>query len=89
MYSAQVIAGMSYRIFLLSLIVAVLWVKGYLWWVFGIAIVLFTLHVFANLPIGVRRRLEAENDEEDEDEDEDEDDEDLDIENNGKDKPPF
>ncbi len=51
MYSAQITAGMLYRIFLLSLIVAVLWVKGYLWWVFGIALGLFMLHVFVNLPI--------------------------------------
>jgi hypothetical protein len=30
-----------YRLFLLSFLFAVLWVKGYLWWVFGIALVLF------------------------------------------------
>lgn len=82
MYSAQIIAGMIYRIFLLSLIVAVLWVKGYLWWVFGIAVVLFMAHVFVNLPIGPRHR-------DDDDSDEDEDDEDSDVENNGEDKPPF
>ena len=54
-----------YRIFLLSLIAAVLWVKGYLWWVFGIAVFLFLLNAFMNLPIGFRR----EDDEDDEDED--------------------
>jgi len=80
MYSARIIAGMIYRIFLLSLIVAVLWVKGYLWWVFGIAIVLFMIHVFVNLPIG--RQTEDEDDSDDEDED-------SDVENNGEDKPPF
>jgi hypothetical protein len=81
MYSARIIAGLIYRLFLLSLIVAVLWVKGYLWWIFGIAILLYLIDGFMNLPIGLRRR-------EDDDSDED-DDEDSDIENNGEDKPPF
>jgi fatty acid desaturase len=79
MYSARIIAGMIYRIFLLSLIVAVLWVKGYLWWVFGIALVLFMIHVFVNLPIVHRP----------DDDDSDEDDDDSDVENNGEDKVPF
>jgi membrane protein implicated in regulation of membrane protease activity len=83
MFSPQIIAGTIYRIFLLSLIVAVLWVKGYLWWIFGIAVVLFIIHVFANLPLG--RRVQNEDDD---DPDED-DDEELDAENNGEDKPPF
>jgi hypothetical protein len=30
-----------YRIFLLSLIFGVLWVKGYLWWVFSVALLLY------------------------------------------------
>jgi hypothetical protein len=30
-----------YRLFLLSLIFGVLWVKGYLWWVFSIALLLY------------------------------------------------
>jgi hypothetical protein len=67
MYSAQVIVGMIYRIFLLSLIAAVLWVKGYLWWVFGIAVFLFVLNIFVNLPIGRPRLIDVESDEEDED----------------------
>jgi membrane protein implicated in regulation of membrane protease activity len=80
MFSAQIIAGMLYRIFLLSLIVAVLWVKGYLWWVFGVASVLFVIHVFVNLPIGRRTADHRDSDENDED---------SDVENNGEDKPPF
>jgi hypothetical protein len=79
MYSARIIVGMIYRIFLLSLIVAVLWGKGYLWWVLGIAIVLLLIHVVANLPI-VRRTA---------DDDSDEDADDSDAENNGEDIPPF
>jgi hypothetical protein len=34
-----------YRLFLVSWIFAVLWVKGYLWWVFGIAALLFVLEM--------------------------------------------
>jgi hypothetical protein len=30
-----------YRIFLLSWVLGVLWAKGYLWWVFGIALLLY------------------------------------------------
>jgi len=86
MYSGQIIAGVIYRIFLLSLIVLVLWVKGYLWWIFGIAVILFLIHVFVNLPIG--RRIEDDDSDEDE-EDETDEEEDSDVENNGEDKPPF
>jgi len=81
MYNARIIAGLINRLFLLSLIVAVLWVKGYLWWIFGIAILLYLIDAFMNRPIGFRRV--------DEDDDSDEDDEDSDVENNGEDKPPF
>jgi membrane protein implicated in regulation of membrane protease activity len=87
MFGARIFAGMIYRIFLLSLIVAVLWVKGYLWWVFGIAIVLFTINMVVNLPLG--RRIADDEDSDEDDEDSDEDDEDSDVENNGVDKPPF
>ncbi|SRR5579883_657214 len=49
-----------YRLFLLSVLFAVLWVKGYLWWLFGIALVLYLaetlifpfLSVAASLPAG-------------------------------------
>ncbi|MGO9469502.1 MAG: hypothetical protein ACLQIB_08670 [Isosphaeraceae bacterium] len=80
MLSTRIIATLLYRIFLLSLIAAVLWVKGYLWWILGIAVFLYLLNAFMNLPIGFRR----EDDEDDEDEDED-----SDVENNGNDKAPF
>jgi len=80
MNSGRIIAGLIYRLFLLSLVVAVLWVKGYLWWIFGIAIFLFLVHVFMNLPFGVRR---------DEEDASDEDGEDSDIENNGDERAPF
>jgi len=82
MYSARVIASLINRLFLLSLIVAVLWVKGYLWWILGIAVFLYLLELFINLPIVPRRFVEDESDE-------DEDDGDSDVENNGEDKPPF
>ena len=75
MQNARIIARLIYQLFLLSLIVAVLWVKGYLWWVFGIAIVLFVIQVFASLPVGRIRPIDEEDDEDDE-EDEDSDDED-------------
>jgi hypothetical protein len=44
-----------YRIFLLSFLFAVLWVKGYLWWVFWIALVLFLAEtvVFPLLSVAV------------------------------------
>jgi len=87
MYSARIIAGTIYRLFLLSLIVAVLWVKGYLWWVFGIAILLYLIHGFMNLPIGLRRGVPGDSD--DEDDEDDEEDEDSEVENNGEDKVPF
>src|SRR5204863_8197885 len=35
-----------YRLFLLSLIFGVLWVKGYLWWVFSIALLLYLSDTF-------------------------------------------
>ncbi len=81
MLNTRIITTLIYRLFLLSLIVAVLWVKGYLWWILGIAIFLYLLNGFMNLPIGFRR-----GDEEDEEDDEDED---SDVENNGDDKAPF
>jgi len=81
MSNARIIAGLIYRLFLLSLIVAVLWVKGYLWWIFAIAILLYLIDGLMNLPIGLRR-----GDDDDSDED---DDEDSDVESNGEDKPPF
>jgi hypothetical protein len=45
------ISGLIYRLFLLSWILSVLWVKGYLWWIFGVSIVLFVAHLFSNVPI--------------------------------------
>src|SRR5438046_7947492 len=38
-----------YRLFLLSLIFGVLWVKGYLWWVFSIALLLYLSDTFLML----------------------------------------
>jgi len=82
MYNARIIAGLINRLFLLSLIVAVLWVKGYLWWIFGIAILLYLVDAILNLPLGLRRV-------DDDDSEDDDDDDDSDVENNGEDKPPF
>jgi hypothetical protein len=31
--------GLIYRLFLLSWILAVLWVKGYLWWIFAVSVI--------------------------------------------------
>ncbi len=33
--------NLIYRLFLLSIMFGVLWVKGYLWWAFGIALLLY------------------------------------------------
>jgi hypothetical protein len=77
MHSAQFVAGTIYRVFLLSLIVAVLWVKGYLWCVFGIALFLFVLNVIANLPIGRMRPIERDSDDEDEEEEDEESDDEV------------
>ncbi len=82
MDNARIFIQVTYRIFLLSLIFGVLWVKGYLWWVFGIAVCLYSMELVLNLPIG---RIRASDD----DLDEDDEDEDSDVENNGEDKPPF
>src|SRR5215471_8437713 len=53
-----------YRLFLLSVMFAVLWVKGYLWWAFGIALILYLadtivfpfLSVAASMPPGTTAR---------------------------------
>ena len=44
-----------YRLFLLSVLFAVLWVKDHLWWVFGIALILFLAEtvVFPLLSVAV------------------------------------
>jgi hypothetical protein len=70
MYDTQVLAGVIYRVFLLSLIVAVLWAKGYLWWVFGIAIFLYAFNIIASFPIVRRDATEYEHRGQEEDEDE-------------------
>jgi hypothetical protein len=80
MYNARIIVQLLYRIFLLSLIFGVLWVKGYLWWVFGVAILLYVMDIALNLPIGRIREIDDSSDEEDEE---------SDVENNGEEQPPL
>ena len=45
------ISSLIYRLFLLSWILSVLWVKGYLWWIFGVSIVLFVAHLRMSVSI--------------------------------------
>lgn len=37
----RLLTGSLHRLFLLAAMFAVLWVKGYLWWIFGVALALY------------------------------------------------
>jgi hypothetical protein len=39
--SLRLLTGFLHRLFLLTAMFAVLWVKGYLWWIFGVALGLY------------------------------------------------
>jgi len=48
------IGRLIYRLFLLSWFFAILWVKGYLWWLLAIAVLLFVGSVLVSTPFSVR-----------------------------------
>jgi hypothetical protein len=45
----RLVTKMFYRLFILSWILAVLWVKGYLWWVFAVAAALLLVDVLVRM----------------------------------------
>jgi len=45
--SLRLLTGFFDRLFLLAAMFAVLWVKGYLWWIFGAALGLYLASVLA------------------------------------------
>lgn len=65
MYGARIISRLIIQLFYISVIFAVLWVKGYLWWIFGIALFLYVVHILVNVPLIHRAPVDEDEDEDD------------------------
>jgi hypothetical protein len=66
------LVGAVYRLFLLAVMFAVLWMKGYLWWIFGAAAALYVIssvmmHVVMDLSRNAQSAAEVAGPESDDD----------------------
>ncbi len=49
MNQPRLVVNLIYRLFLFSWIFAILWVKGYLWWLFAVAALLLLVHILVTM----------------------------------------